>query len=104
MLDSGLLEAAGHALEAVHRLFPEPLHDASSAVAVGDVISERGKTLWLAPFLPFPELFLIEFLIFHPTPIVFRLSPRDPSPHTFLPPANPPIFSPPPHPPFPSTP
>src|SRR5713226_408646 len=37
---SGLLKAAGHALEAVHGLFPEPLHDTRGAVAVGDVIAE----------------------------------------------------------------
>src|SRR5260370_21757053 len=71
MLDSGLLEAAGHALKAVHRLFPEPLHDASSAVAVGDVIAERGKTLWLASLLHFRELFYVGFLIFDRAPMVF---------------------------------
>jgi hypothetical protein len=41
MLDSGLLETAGHSLKAIASLFHEPLHDASSAVTIGDVVAER---------------------------------------------------------------
>src|SRR5260370_35978684 len=73
MLDSGLLEAAGHALEAMHRLLPEPLHDASSAIAVGDVIAERGKTLRFAALLHVRQLLNVKLLVSDRSPIVFRV-------------------------------
>jgi hypothetical protein len=43
-----LVEAAGYALKAVLGLLPQPLHDASHVIAVGDVVAERRETMWLA--------------------------------------------------------
>src|SRR5260370_31253329 len=72
-LQKELFKTSRHALESVHRLFPEPIHDTSCAVTVGNVVAERRKTVRLAALLHFGQLFEVELLIFNRAPIIFRV-------------------------------
>src|SRR5258707_15705687 len=68
-----LLKASGYALEAVHGLFPQPLHHARRAVAVSDVVSQCRKAIRLAALFHFRELFDVELLIGNRAPVVRRV-------------------------------
>src|SRR5262249_32271032 len=68
---------AGYALETMHGLACEPFHDARSTVAICNVISQRGKTIWFAALLHFGQLFQVKFLIFDGAPVVMCVVHRE---------------------------
>src|SRR5260370_9538720 len=65
-----LFKASGYTLEAVQGLLPQPLHHASRAVAVSDVVPQRRKAIRLAALFHIRELLDIELLIADGAPIV----------------------------------
>src|SRR5580704_3030573 len=69
-LSDELLKASCCALEAVQGLFPKPLHHASRAVAVSDVVPQRRKAIRLAALFHIRELLDIELLISDGAPVV----------------------------------
>src|SRR5580700_8472887 len=68
-----LFKASGNALEAVHGLFPQPLHHAGRAVAVSDVVPQGRKAIRLAALFHLRELLDVEFLIAHRSPVIRRV-------------------------------
>src|SRR5258708_27985589 len=65
-----LFKASGYTLEAVQGLLPQPLHHASRAVAVSDVVPQCRKTIRLAALFHIRELLDIELLIADAAPVV----------------------------------
>src|SRR5260370_38887547 len=72
-----LFKASGYPLEAVQGLLPQPLHHASRAVAVSDVVPQRRKAIRLAALFHIRELLDIELLIADGAPIVSSMSSKD---------------------------
>src|ERR1700730_5817254 len=65
-----LFKASGYTLEAVQGLLPQPLHHASRAVAVSDVVPQRRKAIRLEALFHIRELLDIELLIADGAPVV----------------------------------
>src|SRR5260370_1263845 len=72
-VSDALLKTSGYALKTIHGLLPQPLHHASGAVAVRNVVSQRRKAIWLAALFHFRELFDVELLIGNRAPVVRRV-------------------------------
>src|SRR5713101_2407908 len=65
-----LFKASRDTLESIHSLLPQPLHHASRAVAVSDVVPQRRKAIRLAALFHIRELLDIELLIADGAPVV----------------------------------
>src|SRR5713101_5374587 len=68
-----LFKASRDTLESIHSLLPQPLHHASRAVAVSDVVPQRRKAIRLTALFHFRELFDVELLIGDGAPVVRRV-------------------------------